>query len=86
MPDDALNIGADELANVKASAFVAPAGTVGTTILSFQQAVADNEGTMDVDEAIAAAEIMGTFNGAMGTYKCAADNAASRSPSTQWAW
>ena len=78
MPDDALNIddAADAFANVKASAFVAPAGTVGTTVLSFQQAVADDVQTMDVDEAMAAAEIMGTFNGAMGTYKCAADNNA----------
>ena len=77
MPNDALNIDADELANVKASAFVAPAGTVGTTLLTFQQAVPDDVDTMDVDEAMAAAEIMGTFNGAMGTYKCAADTACS---------
>ena len=78
MPADALNIGIgdDALANVKASAFMAPAGTVGPTVLSFQQAVADDVQTMDVDEAMAAAEIMGTFNGAMGTYKCAADDAA----------
>ena len=75
MPDDALNIAAGNLDMVKASAFVAPGGTVGTTDLSFQHAVEDDENTMDVDETMAAARISGTFNGAMGTYVCAADSA-----------
>lgn len=75
MPADALNVVAADLGHVKASAFTAPAGTVGTTVLSFQQAVADNANTME-DESLAAAEIMGTYEGAMGTYKCAADGAA----------
>ena len=49
-PNDALNVAAAGLAHVKASAFVAPAGTVGTTVLSFQQAVEDDASTTDVDE------------------------------------
>ncbi len=69
MPDDALNVVADNLAHVKADAFKAPAGTVGTTDLSFQQAVEDNDQT-DEDESMDAAEIMGTYQGAMGTFKC----------------
>ena len=73
-PDDALNVVADDLALVKASAFTAPADTVGTTILTFQRAVEDNDGTMDVDESRDAAEIMGTYEGAMGTYKCNAES------------
>ena len=40
------------------------------TTLSFQHAVADQAGTTDVDESRAAAEIMGTYEGGMGTYKC----------------
>ena len=70
MPDDALNIAAGNLSHVMAGAFVAPAGTTGTTVLTFQRAVEDDDQT-DEDETMAAAEIMGTFNGAMGTYKCA---------------
>ena len=49
-PADALNVANANLAYVKASAFTAPAGTVGTTILSFQQAVADDASTTDVNE------------------------------------
>ncbi len=44
-PDDARNVVADDLANVKASAFTAPAGTVGTTVLRFQHEVEDTTGT-----------------------------------------
>ena len=72
-PNDARNVVADDLANVKASAFTAPAETVGTTVLRFQHEVEDTTGT-DVDESMAAAEIAGTYDGAMGTYKCNADN------------
>ena len=75
MPNDALNVIVANLGHVKASAFTAPSGTTGTTVLSFQQAVADDAGTEDVDESRAAAEIMGTYEGAMGTYKCNADAA-----------
>ena len=67
-----LNIAAANIGMVKAGDFAAPAGTVGTTTLSFQQAVPDDTNTADVDESRDAAEIAGTFNGAMGTYKCAA--------------
>ena len=73
MPDDALEIATANIGMVMADAFVAPAGTTGTTILTFQHAVEDDDSTMDVDETMAAAEIMGTFDGAMGTYKCADD-------------
>ena len=74
MPDavtyEALGIVDANLGMVKADAFAAPAGTTETTLLTFQHAVEDNANTADEDESIAAAEIMGTFNGAMGTYKC----------------
>ena len=69
MPNDALLIVAGNIGMVKADAFTSPPGTTGTTILSFQQAVEDNDGTPE-DESADAAEIMGTFNGAMGTFKC----------------
>ncbi|MYA97128.1 MAG: hypothetical protein F4X91_12045 [Nitrospinae bacterium] len=72
---EALGIVAGNLGMVKASRFTAPAGTVGTTDLSFQQAVADTPGT-PADESRDAAEIAGTFNGSMGTYKCVATTAA----------
>ena len=73
--NEALGIVAGNLGMVKASAFTAPAGTVGTTTLNFQQAVADTPGT-PADESRDAAEIAGTFNGSMGTYKCVATGAA----------
>ena len=71
-PNDARNVVAGDLTHVKASAFTAPAGTVGTTVLRFQHEVEDTADTADTDEdvSMAAAEIMGTFEGAMGTYKC----------------
>ena len=72
-PDDALHVVADDLTHVKASKFTAPAGTVGTTVLRFQHEVEDTANT-DEDESMTAAEIMGTFEGAMGTYKCNADS------------
>ncbi len=75
MPNDALNVATANLAHVKASMFTAPAGTVGTTILSFQHEVGDDATTMDTDESKAAAEIMGTYEGAMGVYKCNASSA-----------
>jgi hypothetical protein len=68
---EALGIVAANLGMVKSGTFKAAAGTVGTTILSFQYAVPDDTGT-PADESKAAAEIMGTFNGSMGTYKCVA--------------
>ena len=69
-PNDALNVVATGLTHVKASAFMAPTGTVGTVVLSFQQTVADDASTTDVNEARTAAEVPGTYQGAMGTYKC----------------
>ena len=72
--NEALGIVDGNLGMVKADDFTAPAGTTGTTVLTFQHAVEDDDGTADVDESMDAAEIMGTFNGSMGTYKC---NAAS---------
>ena len=70
MPNDALNVVDTNLAHVKADRFTAPAGTVGTTLLSFQHAVEDDDGTPDVDESRDAAEIPGMYEGAMGTFKC----------------
>ena len=67
-PADALNVATANLQHVKASAFVTPAGTIGTATLSFQHAVTG-------ENPKAAAEIMGTYEGATGTYKCAADAA-----------
>lgn len=76
MPNDALQIVEGNIGMVKAGAFTAPSGTTGTTTLSFQQAVADDPSTTDTDESRDAAEIMGTFNGAMGTFKCNAAGAS----------
>ena len=75
MPNDALLIVAGNIGMVKAGVFTAPAGTTGTTTLSFQQAVADDTTTPE-DESEDAAEVMGTFNGAMGTFKCNATGTA----------
>ena len=66
----ALNIVGGNIGMVKADAFTAPDGTVGTTVLSFQHMVADDASTTDVDESRDAAQIAGTFNGAMGIYRC----------------
>ena len=89
MRNDALNVtaDADDLALVKASQFTAPAGTLetATVILTFQHEVADDEGTMDVDESRDAAEIMGTYEGAMGTFKCNADTACTVTVNTKGA-
>ena len=76
MPNDALLIVAGNIGMVKAAAFTAPSGTTGTATLSFQQAVADDPSTTDTDESRDAAEVMGTFNGAMGTFKCNATGTA----------
>ncbi len=69
MPNDALYVADANLGQVSADAFTAPAGTVDTTILRFQHEVEDNAATPE-DESRDAAEIAGTFDGAMGTYKC----------------
>ena len=68
-----LNIVAENLGMVMAVSFTAPAGTVGDTILSFQQAMVDDTTSPDVDESETAAMIAGTFDGAMGTYTCTAN-------------
>jgi len=68
-PADALNVAEANLGHVKAGAFVAPVGTTGVNVLSFQHAVADDPSTPE-DESVAAAEIAGTYEGAMGIYKC----------------
>ena len=73
-PADALNIAAGNLGMVKAAAFTAPAGTTETTVLTFQHEVEDTAGT-PADESRDAAEIAGTFNGSMGTYRCVAESA-----------
>ena len=70
--NEALGIVAGNIGMVKSSEFTAPAGTVGTTVLSFQQAVEDDASTTDVDESRDAAEIMGTFNDSPGVYRCVA--------------
>ena len=75
-PNDALNVEAANLEHVRADAFKAPAGTVGTPTLSFQHEVEDDSGTPQ-DESRDAAEIAGTYEGAMGTYKCNATSACS---------
>ena len=74
MPNDALNVVAANLTHVKAGRFVAAAGTTGTTVLSFQHAVDDDDAT-DEDESRDAAMVPGTYNGAMGNYKCNASAA-----------
>ncbi|MYA28679.1 MAG: hypothetical protein F4090_02175 [Nitrospira sp. SB0672_bin_25] len=56
------------LANIKAGSFVSGSST--SALLTFDAAVADDVSTTDEDETKAAAEVMGTYNGAMGIYKC----------------
>ena len=45
-------------------------GSGQSATLTFTQAIVDNANTQDMDETKAAAEVMGYYNGAMGTYKC----------------
>ena len=56
------------LANIKSDSFISASST--SAVLTFDAAVVDNTDTPDVDETKAAAEIMGYYNGAMGTYTC----------------
>ena len=56
------------LANMMSASFAPGAGS--STVLTFNAAVADDTGTPEIDETMAAAEVAGTYNGAMGTYKC----------------
>ncbi len=79
---EALGIDSDNIGMVKASEFAAPAGTVGTTILSFQHMVEDDTSTTDVDESRDAAEIMGTFNDTPGVYRCNAAAACTATVNT----
>ena len=71
-PGEALNSDDDAqaaiLANIMASDFAAAVGT--TVVHTFDAAVEDTAGTPDVDESKDAAEVAGTYNGAMGTYTC----------------
>ena len=60
------------LSNMMSDEFDAASGTSVTSVThTFVAAVADNPGTMDVDESVDAAEVAGSYNGAPGTYKCA---------------
>ena len=65
---EAILVDADDVMNarIKSAAFTAPAAAV----LTFPREQEDNSGTADVDESMDAAEVAGTFDGAMGTYKC----------------
>ena len=56
------------LANIMAADF-AP-GTGASVVHTFNAAVEDDVNTTEVDESMDAAEVMGTYNGASGTYKC----------------
>ena len=66
-------VNAAVLANIMASEFAAAAGT--TVMHSFNRVMPDDITTVEVDESKAAAEVEGTFNGAMGTYKCTGTDA-----------
>ena len=55
------------LANIMASKFPK---AVGTTVTHGFNAIKSDDPVTDEDESMAAAEVEGTFNGAMGTYKC----------------
>ena len=81
----ALGIATGNLGNVKAGAFTAPAGTLdsATVQLTFQHMVADDTGTTDVDESRDAAQIAGTFNGAMGIYRCNSTSACTVTVNTK---
>ena len=59
------------LENIKSNDFIASSGSSAT--LEFDAAVSDVTDTPDVDETKEAAEVMGYYNGAMGTYTCTGD-------------
>ena len=61
------------LANIKSDAFTAGSGQ--SAMLTFTQAIVDDSNTQDKDETRAAAEVMGYYNGAMGTYTCTGNDA-----------
>ena len=61
------------LANIKSDDFTAGSGQ--SAMLTFTQAIEDDSTTLDKDETRAAAEVMGYYNGAMGTYTCTGANA-----------
>ena len=46
------------------------AGTGSSVTHTFDAAMADTDADDDVDDSVDAAEVMGTYNGASGTYKC----------------
>ena len=63
------------LANIMAASFAAPTDGSSSVVHTFLQAAVDNANTDDVDESRDAATVMGTYNGAMGTYTCSGANA-----------
>ena len=60
---------------VKSADFVPGTGT--TTVLTFARAQADSDSQTDGAQAVVAFETEGTYNGAMGTYKCNAEDGGS---------
>ena len=72
-PGGALVVSTDDaqamiLANMMADDFEAAVGE--SVVHTFNAAVEDDASTTEVDESKDAAEVAGTYNGAMGTYKC----------------
>ena len=65
-----VEIVADNLAMIETDGITA----IGAGQITVLAAVEDDEGTMDVDETVAAFETDATFDGAPGTLKCAATN------------
>ena len=70
--DSAVDADALILANMMAAEFAS--GTGPSVTHTFYAARGDDISTVDVDESRDAAEVMGTYNGASGTYKCSGTN------------
>ena len=73
-PADSMSVeaGTDEvnLPKIMAGGFSAATGGSATVTHNFLPEMDDDAGTTDMDESRDAAEVMGSFDGAMGTYTC----------------
>ena len=69
-PADSMTVtgGTDELARIMG--FASPAAGSASVMHTFDPAREDVTSTTDMDESRDAAEVMGSYNGAMGTYRC----------------
>ena len=77
-PADSLGVdeatdGVSNLPKIMATDFAAPSGEGSTVTHTFLPADEDTDSVMEGDQSRDAAEVMGTYDGAMGTYTCGGD-------------